>query len=264
MDRTSVEKRTGSIYGNLFSSYSKELFDQSVELFYKRHKEWELDLGFNAGEWFKGKTCLDAGCGGGRFVVAVSTLGAAKVEGIDVSQNAVSAASERILAKGLTNAHVQVASVLEVPFESKTFDYVLSSGVIHHTPDPYKAFTELDRVLKPGGKMFLSVYGKGGLKWLLNDIFRYTVCKVIPFPVMEKLFALVGVPANKRYNILDNLYVDYCSRYSENEIREWFKKHGYWNLRRVKFERYDYSTIMSRVIHGEGWIQIYADKLADT
>lgn len=256
-----VEKRTGGIYGNLFTSYSDTLFDESTELFFKRHAEWELDLGFSAREWFKGKTCLDAGCGGGRFVVALARLGALRVEGIDVSEKAIGAAAERLNARGLTpQAHVQVASVLQVPFPDSTFDYVVSSGVIHHTPDPYKAFTELDRVLKPGGKMFLSVYGRGGLKWFTNDVFRYTVCKIIPFKVMEKLFALVGVPANKRYNILDNLYVDYCSRYTENEVREWFRKAGYWNLRRVKFERYDYSTILSRIIHGEGWIQIYADK----
>ncbi len=258
---TSVAKETGAIYGNLFTSYSKEQFESSVELFRARHGEWSLDLGFLPEVWFKDKSCLDAGCGGGRFVVALARLGAARVEGIDVSEEAVKAANARLAERGLSaEAKAQVASVLDIPFGDATFDYVISSGVIHHTPDPKRAFLELTRVLRPGGKLFLSVYGRGGLKWFANDVFRYTICKVIPFTAMESLFALVGVPANKRYNILDNMYVPFCYRYTENEIRAWLKEAGYWNLRRVKFERYDYSTIFSRIIHGEGWIQIYADK----
>ncbi len=260
-----TEKRTSLIYNNLFTAYSKKLFEESLELFNTRHTAWALDLGFTP-EWFKGKTCLDAGCGGGRFVIALAKLGVERVEGIDISDQAVLAAQDRIAERNLSQtAHVQVASVLDIPFPDRTFDYVVSSGVIHHTPDPKRGFDEIVRVIKPGGKLFLSVYGRGGLKWLTNDIFRYTVCKIIPFKVMERLFALVGVPANKRYNILDNMYVDYCYRYTESEIRAWLKDAGFWNLHRVKFERYDYSTILSRLIHGEGWIQIYADKkLADS
>lgn len=259
--RNPIEKSTGAIYDHLFTAYSKEQFESSSELFLKRHKEWSLDLGFDPETWFKGKSCLDAGNGGGRFLVALARLGATRVEGIDVSTEAVKAANARIKERGLDSvARSQVASVLEIPFPDASFDYVISSGVILLTHDPKKAFTELTRVLKPGGKLFLSVYGQGGLKWLTNDIFRYSVCQVIPFPVMEKMFAMVGVPANKRYNTLDNLYTPYTKRFTEAEIRAWFKEAGFWNLRRVKFERYDYSTILSRIIHGEGWIQIYADK----
>ncbi len=249
------EKKTGSIYGSLFTAYSREQFDSSVNLFFTRQKGWGVDL-----NWFKDKVCLDAGCGGGRFVVALAQLGAKEVKGIDISAEAVEATNARIQERGLSQASAQQASVLQIPFADASFDYVVSSGVIHHTPDPKTGFQELVRVLKPGGKLFLSVYGKGGLKWFTNDVFRYTVCKVIPFKWMEKVFAAVGVPANKRYNILDNLYVPFCYRYTEKEIREWMAKAGFENVRRVKFERYDYETIGSRIIHGQGWIQMYGDK----
>ena len=256
MDISNYQKKTGSIYGALFTNYNDRQFEESVELFSMRHRMWGIDLG-----WFKDKVCLDAGCGGGRFVVSLVKLGAKKVHGIDISKDAVLIANQRLRERNLeSRAEIRRGSILELPYPDKNFDYVVSSGVIHHTPDPYRAFLELVRVLKPGGKIFLSVYGKGGLEWLANDIFRYTICKVIPFFVMEKTFKFGGVPANKRYNILDNLYVPYCFRYKEAEIRKWLMGAGFENLRRVKFERYDYEKFLSRLIHGEGWIQMYADK----
>ncbi len=249
------EQATSELYGSLFTAYDQKRFEESVELFEMRHKRWGIPL-----EWFSGKTCLDGGCGGGRFVVALAKLGAERVEGIDISEDAVAAARARIKERGLEHrAHVRIASVLDIPFVDKTFDYVISSGVVHHTSDPKKGFDELVRVLKPGGKFFFSVYGKGGLVWMINDIGRL-IAKVVPFKMMEGLWKAIGIPPNKRYNYLDNMYVPYCYRFTEKEIRVWFEDAGFENIRRVKFERYDYETLKSRFFHGEGWLQFYADK----
>ncbi len=255
MNFEEYEKTTGEIYGTLFDNYNDDLFLESVELFFNRHRKWGIDLG-----WLEGKTCLDAGCGGGRYLVALAKLKAKEIHGIDISGHAVQVADSRVKRLGFDGIKVQKSSVMDLPFEDNYFDYVVSSGVIHHTPDPYKSFLELSRVIKPGGKIFLSVYGKGGLKWAINDFFRFTVCKIVPFKVLDRIFSFFGVPANKRYNILDNLYVPYCYRYKEKEIFSWLFENGFINLKRVKFERYDYEKLMSRIIHGEGWIQVYADK----
>lgn len=256
MDQKKYKQETGNIYSNLFSNYNEKLFEESIDLFFQRHKKWGIDL-----NWFRDKVCLDAGCGGGRFIVALARLGAKEVKGIDINGEIIKLANQRIEARDLKQARALEASVLDIPFPDQYFDYVVCSGVVHHTPDPYKGFQELVRVLKPGGKLFFSVYGKGGLKWLVNDIFRYTICKIVPFKVLEKIFKLFGVPANKCYNILDNLYVPYCYRYTEKEICMWLEKAGFYDIKRVKFERYDYKRPIARLIHGEGWIQIYANKI---
>jgi ubiquinone/menaquinone biosynthesis C-methylase UbiE len=127
------------------------------------------------------------------------------------------------------------------------------------TANPTKGFKEIVRVLKRGGKLFLSVYGRGGVKWALCDIMR-VIGKVIPFQTMVKIWRAAGVPANKRYNFLDNFYIPKMARYTEREVREWLVESGFENIRRVKFERYDYEKLLSRIIHGEGWLQFYADK----
>lgn len=264
MARSSVEtmneikkrQKTGGIYGTLFTNYNKELFENSVELFFKRHKKWGIDLG-----WFKDKVCLDAGCGGGRYLVALSRLEAKEVKGIDISDEAVTAANERLKERKLNQAEALAVSVLDIPFPDNYFDYVVCSGVLHHTPDPYRGFQELVRVIKPKGKIFLSVYGRGGVRWFfVFDIWRYTIAKIVPFHVMQKIWDFIGIPPNRQYALLDNIYVPYCYRYTEKKIRNWLTQAGFHNLQRVKFERYDYEKPISRVIYGEGWIQFYADK----
>lgn len=55
------------------------------------------------------------------------------------------------------------ASNLCLPIASNSFDLLISSGVIHHTPDPYKSLKECIRVLKPGGRIYLRVYNRNSL-----------------------------------------------------------------------------------------------------
>ena len=81
---TEVEDATKQIYDNLFSAYDEKRFQESVDLFAMRQKRWGTPL-----EWFKGKTCLDVGCGQGRFVVALGRLGAGKTIGVDINEDEV-------------------------------------------------------------------------------------------------------------------------------------------------------------------------------
>jgi SAM-dependent methyltransferase len=49
-------------------------------------------------------------------------------------------------------------SVLDLPMKDDCSDFTICNGVIHHTNDPSKAFTELVRITKDGGKIYLNVY----------------------------------------------------------------------------------------------------------
>lgn len=73
----SVEEKTGKLFGGLWHALSDEQYRESVELFRKRFVANGFDLG-----WFAGKTCLDAGCGSGRYGVAMAMHGAAQVVGL--------------------------------------------------------------------------------------------------------------------------------------------------------------------------------------
>ena len=54
------------------------------------------------------------------------------------------------------------ATNLLLPLRDESCDAVVSDGVIHHTPDALRAFTENVRVLKPGGHLYLACYNRHG------------------------------------------------------------------------------------------------------
>jgi ubiquinone/menaquinone biosynthesis C-methylase UbiE len=128
---TKIQNETSKLFGVLWRRYDDTLFDESVKLFYQRFKANRFDL-----KWFRGKSCLDAGCGGGRYAIAMAKLGAAKVIGCDISPAGLEDA--RCRAADMPNIIFKGASVIDLPYISYSFDFACCSGVLHHTTDPEK------------------------------------------------------------------------------------------------------------------------------
>jgi 2-polyprenyl-3-methyl-5-hydroxy-6-metoxy-1,4-benzoquinol methylase len=99
------------------------------------------------------KKVLDAGCGTGWFSKAAADRGAI-VTSMDLGENLLSKVAMKC------NSERIVGSILEIPFPDNFFDIVISSEVIEHVPDPFKAMHELYRVLKPGGNLILTTPNK--------------------------------------------------------------------------------------------------------
>lgn len=103
-----------------------------------------------------GQTVLEAGCGSGRFTPHALETGAVVVS-LDYS-NAVEANYDR---NGNDDKLLIVqADILQMPFLPDMFDKIYCFGVLQHTPDPKRAFQQLVRVLKPGGRLASDVYRK--------------------------------------------------------------------------------------------------------
>lgn len=92
---------------------------------------------------------LEYGCAHGYNAIALSGV-AKRVEGIDISKQAVDAGNADIAARGITNVRLSVQNAEAMDFADGTFDFVFGSGILHHL-DYAKAMAELRRVLKPGG-----------------------------------------------------------------------------------------------------------------
>ncbi|MFI5732916.1 class I SAM-dependent methyltransferase [Kribbella sp. NPDC051587] len=105
-----------------------------------------------AGE-IDGHRVLDAGCGSGPLTAALRDRGAV-VTGFDQSQAMIDLAQQRLGA----DADLRVADLADpFPFDDDTFDEVLASLCLHYLEDWTAPLAELRRVLKPGGRLILSV-----------------------------------------------------------------------------------------------------------
>lgn len=104
-----------------------------------------------------GERVLDVGCGtGGLAIAAARRVGATgTVHGVDASPEMVARARHRA-ARADVPVTVDVAPVEALPFPDGAFDVVLSSLMLHHLPEDLRgqAFTEIRRVLRPGGRLF--------------------------------------------------------------------------------------------------------------
>jgi SAM-dependent methyltransferase len=135
-------------------------------------------------EWIDGKWILDAGCGAGRFLDVVSSIGA-QVVGVDIS-NAVDAS--RASLKDRDNVHLVQASIYELPFRPGVFDGCYCIGVIQHTPDPQASLRSLPRVLKPGGRLAVTIYERK--PWTLLNA-KYLVRHLTKRMKKQRLLAMI-------------------------------------------------------------------------
>ena len=108
-------------------------------------------------EWFAGKSVIDAGCGLGRYSWALCTLGA-RVLSLDQSDAGLARTAEAC--KEFPGHRTMKVDLLhELPLTEQV-DLVWSFGVLHHTGDTYGAFQHVARWVKPGGMIYLMLYGK--------------------------------------------------------------------------------------------------------
>lgn len=116
----------------------------------------------------KGGKVLEAGCGIGRWLVWLRRRGY-EVFGLDLSQEAL----DRIRCE-VADLPLMRANALAIPAPAAVFDAILSLGVVEHdTAGPERALSELRRVLKPGGLLFLSVpFNNRFRRLLFNQVLR--------------------------------------------------------------------------------------------
>ncbi len=101
-----------------------------------------------------GSTVVDIGCGAGTdLLLAAKAAGPeGRAIGIDMTQSMLRRAEAAAAAAGLKNVALRQGDALELPVESGTADVVISNGVLNLAPDKRRAFSEVFRVLRPGGR----------------------------------------------------------------------------------------------------------------
>ena len=113
---------------------------------------------FSLGELAPGEDVLDVGCGAGLdSLVAAQMVGAAgSVTGIDMTPEMLAKARASADDLRLGNVRLVDGEAERLPFADASFDVVISNGVVDLIPDKDAVFSELHRVLRPGGRIQLA------------------------------------------------------------------------------------------------------------
>lgn len=124
----------------------------------------DADLGLGCGlptEFAKikpGDTVIDLGSGAGNdaFVARKVTGESGKVIGIDFTEPMISRARENAEKLGLNNVEFRLGDIEDMPVTSAKADVIVSNCVLNLVPNKHKVFSEIYRVLKPGGHFSIS------------------------------------------------------------------------------------------------------------
>ena len=132
-----------------------------------------------------GERVLDVACGTGNAALVAARAGAV-VTGVDLAHRLVDVARGRAEEEGLDiDFHVGDAQAL--PFGDGSFDVVLSVFGIIFAPDPRHAFSEVVRVLRPGGRALITAWTPEGAIAEVSALLGHAVAEA------------TGAPPNRRF-----------------------------------------------------------------
>lgn len=102
-----------------------------------------------------GATVVDIGCGAGTdLLLAARQVGpSGRAIGIDMTAPMRARALAGARAAGLANVEVVEGDATRLPFDEASIDVVISNGVLNLVPEKERAFAEIARVLRPGGRL---------------------------------------------------------------------------------------------------------------
>jgi SAM-dependent methyltransferase len=250
---TPAQQITTVVFGDTFSLYSDDEFEEFIGFLRKRLERNGIDLR----QAFAGKRCLDAGCGGGRATIMMAEAGAREVVGFDLSDTNVETTRMRAERRGCLNVVVEHGSLLDVPFEDESFDVVWSNGVLHHTGDTDGSLKEIARVLGPGGWMWLYLYGSGGIYWRVVDWLRATLDAVDVSACIAQL-RLDNVPVRRIAEWIDDWFVPVLQRYTVEDVRLRLHELGFANAAALQRGTH-YDTSQRRVGASPDEIELMGD-----
>jgi SAM-dependent methyltransferase len=172
-----------------------------------------------------GVRVLECGCGTGQLS---NFLGIAHrtVFGTDLSLSSLSLAEDFRGAHNLNRVFFLQMNLFCPVFPEKSFDYVLSNGVLHHTFDPRYGFELLSSLIRPGGYLVVGLYHRFGRLWtdVRRQLFRVTGDGLA---FLDPRIRKSGLGRDRRAAWFEDQYRNpHESKHSVSEVLKWLDRAG--------------------------------------
>ena len=151
---------------------------------------------------------LDLGCGEGRHCFGAYMSEEIDVFGFDMSLSDVGKAKENFDQfnenTSTKSCNFGVADAKKLPFKDNTFDFIICSEVLEHIIDYQSALSEINRILKPDGKLAVSVpkFFPEWICWKLSIDYQNTPgghVRIFKFKELKKDIADYGLHFSQRH-----------------------------------------------------------------
>ena len=178
MTRVEAAIDVGVLRHEIQKTYTEVSAEPDRDFIFPTGREWAEDLGyprdelarvpdasvesfagvanpFSLGRLEPGQTVLDLGCGAGTdLLIAAQMVGpGGRAIGVDMTPMMLARARQSAEAMGLHNVELHESLIESLPLDDASVDVVISNGVIDLVPDKQAVFSEIDRVLRPGGRL---------------------------------------------------------------------------------------------------------------
>src|SRR5438874_8019345 len=178
MSATEVPVDVDVLREEIRKTYTEINADRDQEFIFPTGRAWAQELSYPEAElarvpdataesfagvanhWLLGRVepasvVLDLGCGAGTdlLIAAQMTGPTGRVIGVDMTPTMLDRARESAREMGFDNVHLHESLIESLPLEDASVDVVISNGVIDLVPNKDAVFDEIDRVLRPGGRL---------------------------------------------------------------------------------------------------------------
>ncbi len=224
-----------------------------------RYEQFLLEVETTEAE-IKNKTLLDAGCGNGMLTEYLSSKGLISF-GMDFSNSVFAAEAKR----KSENVCFLRGDLQQPPFTEETFDFIVSNGVIHHTPNTEHTFHQLATTVKKEGKFFIWLYErKGSMLWgMKRRIFDWlricisrmpaSIQRIIVSIFTRSIFFLYKRTGRKldyqtlHVDMFDSLTPRWRWYHTPEEVSRWYFESGFGAVRLTHWDnRYGFGVYASK------------------
>jgi SAM-dependent methyltransferase len=178
MSTTDIPVDVDVLRTEIRKTYTEVSTDQQQEFIFPTGRAWARELGYPepelsrvpdatvesfagvANHWTlgridRGEVVLDLGCGAGTDLLIAAQMSGptGRAIGVDMTDAMLNRARVSAAEMGLANVELRESLIESLPLADRSVDVVISNGVIDLVPDKDAVFDEIDRVLRPGGRL---------------------------------------------------------------------------------------------------------------
>ncbi|MCP3030692.1 demethylmenaquinone methyltransferase [Halobacillus sp. A1] len=222
MQPQSKEERVHSVFEKIYSRYDS----MNSIISFQQHRLWRRDV-MKRMNVQKGDQTLDVCCGTGDWTMSLADQvgSSGKVIGLDFSVNMLSVGIKKKLAARMKQVEFEHGNAMDLPFDDNQFDYVTIGFGLRNVPDYLQVLKEMQRVVKPGGKV-VCLETSQPTNPVFKRLYYFYFGKVMP------LFGKFFAKSYEEYSWLHESAKDFPGKM---ELKDMFEQAG---LKNVKIKSY--------------------------